>query len=171
MMIKKKVDEKAKMVSEKKKEIRKKKIQKFVYSFKKFFIDLYKNIKNKYVSMDKTAKQVLLIWVCVVLVIVGMIAFVSLNNVFMKKYTDMEKAMDNAALNYVNSTDLYGTKDEKVKLPLKSMLLSNDLTEEDLAHDSCDGFSIVYYDDELEKTVVESYISCDRYTSDFYNDY
>ena len=163
----KKVDEKSKIVSEKKKAIRKKKIKKMISSIKVFF----DSIKDKYISMDKVTKQIIYVWAGVFLVIIAMISFIALSNSAVKKYTDMEEAMNNAALNYAESIDLYGTKDEKVKLPLKSLILSNDIAEKDIAHKSCDGFSIVYYDDELDKTVVESFISCDRYTSEFYNDY
>ena len=51
------------------------------------------------------------------------------------------------------------------------MLLSNDLTEEDIAHKSCDGFSIVYYDDEQDEYVIDSYLNCKKYTSKNYWDY
>lgn len=167
----KKVDEKAKMVSEKKKNIMKKKVRKIVQKVKMFFVDNFNKIKNKYNSLDKFSKQIIFVWLGVLLIIVCMSIFVSLSKASLKKYTNMEQAMDEAAFNYAYNNDVYGTKDEKVILPLKSLLLTDDLSEEDVAHKSCDGFSVIYYDDELEKYIVESFISCDRYTSEFYNDY
>ena len=167
----KKVDEKAKMVSEKKKNIMKMKTKKVMHKVKSFYVNNFNKVKDKYISLDKFSKQILFVWVGILLIIVCMAIFVSLSNASLKKYARMEAAMDEAAFNYSYNNDVYGTKDEKVKLPLKSLLLSNDLSEEDVAHKSCDGFSVIYYDDELEKYIVESFISCDRYTTDFYNDY
>lgn len=167
----KKRDEKAKIVSEKKKEISKKKIKKVLSNIKQFFSDLFDNIKTKYNSMNKTTKQIMFVWLGVFCIIVFMVLFVSLAKLSSKKYINMESAMDKAALNYVESGNMYATKDEKIKIPLKSLLLTEDMSEEDVAHKSCDGYSVVYYNDEDEKYIVESYISCDKYTSDFYNDY
>jgi hypothetical protein len=37
--------------------------------------------------------------------------------------------------------------------------------------DTCDGFSVVYYDDDKSEYVIDSYLNCKRYTSKYYWDY
>lgn len=158
----------------KEKEVLKKKRNNFKKSLKKIgkkikgFIN---NIVDKIKTTNKTVKIIVLVWILIVLLIVGLIVLCAVSNSSREKYYAMEKAMDAATLDYVETTGLYPTKDSKAKIPMESLVLDNYLYESDIADKSCTGYSIVFYNGDDKVYSIESYINCDKYTSKGYNDY
>lgn len=148
------------------KEINRKKKNNLLKIVKRPFVKLVKYIK----SINKTTKLIIGVWTLVLLIILVIALFVSGSNSSRQKYYDMEKAMDNGTLAYVKEMGIYPTKEGKEIIPLEALLLSGDVYDSDVADPSCTGFSIVYYDDENSKHIIESYISCDKYTSKDYTD-
>lgn len=151
----------------KEKELIRKKRKNFIKKIKRYFI----NITNKFKNIDKTNKSIIVVWSIILVTIILMATFLSVNNESRKKYYKMEKAMTDAVLDYVNTENIYPVKDSKAYIPLESLKLGNYIYKSDIVDSSCKGYSVVYYDDTDEKYVVESYISCADYTSKYYNDY
>lgn len=151
----------------KEKEVLRKKRSNFVKKFKKIF----SKIVNKIKGIDSKVKSIIVVWVIIVVTIVLMASLVSCSNQNRAKYYKMEDAMTAAVLDYVETEKIYPVKDSKANIPLESLLLGNYLYKSDVADDSCKGYSIVYYNGDEEQYVVESYISCDEYTSKYYGDY
>ena len=156
-----------KLEKEKSKEVSRKKRSNFVKKIKKIF----SKIVNKIKSIGTKTKAIVLVWVVIILLIVLMALLVSTSNESRAKYHKMEKAMTDAVLDYVKTEEIYPVKDAKANIPLESLLLGNYLYKSDVADDSCKGYSIVYYNGDEEQYVVESYISCDKYTTKYYSDY
>lgn len=150
----------------KEKELSRKKRSNFLKKVKRPFVKLVKYIKG----INKTTKLIIGVWVLVLLVILIISLFVSGSNSSRQKYYDMEKAMDAGTLAYVEEMGIYPTREGKEIIPLEALLISRDVYDTDVADPSCTGFSIVYYDDENSKYVIESYISCDKYTTKDYSD-
>lgn len=147
-------------------EINRKKKNNLLKVIKRPFVKLYKEIGK----INKDTKMIVGVWF-LVLIIISMIAlFVSSSNASRQKYYDMEKAMDAGTLSYVENAGIFPTVDGKERIPLEALLLSGDVYESDVADSSCTGFSMVYYDDENSKYIIESYISCDKYTTRDYTD-
>lgn len=148
------------------KEISRKKKNNLLKIVKRPFVKLYKLFR----TINKDTKMIIGVWF-LVLVILSMIAlFVANTNASRQKYYDMEKAMNAGTLSYVESAGIYPTIEGKERIPLEALLLSGDVYESDVADSSCTGFSMVYYDDENSKYIIESYISCDEYTTKDYTD-
>lgn len=158
---------KEKDVFRKKKNNFKKSMKKIGKKNKSFFTNIIDKIKKT----NRTVKIIVLVWVLVVLLIVGLILLCAFSNSSREKYYEMEKAMDAATLDYVETTSLYPTKDSKAKIPMESLVLDNYLYESDIADKSCTGYSIVFYNGDDKVYSIESYINCDKYTSKGYNDY
>jgi hypothetical protein len=152
---------------EKAKEVSRKKRSNFIKRIKK----IYSKVVNKVKSIDKKTKLIIAVWLVILLIICLLALLVTTSNASRKKYYDMEKSMDNAVLNYVRAAGVYPVKDSKANIPLESLLLGNYIFKKDIADDSCKGYSIVYYNGDEEQYVVESYISCDEYTTKYYSDY
>lgn len=150
----------------KEKELSRKKRSNFIKKVKRPFVKLIKYIK----SINRTTKLIVGVWTLVLLIILVISLFVSGSNSSRQKYYDMEKAMDTGTLAYVEEMGIYPTREGKEIIPLEALLLSRDVYDTDVADPSCTGFSIVYYDDENSKYVVESYISCDKYTTKDYTE-
>ena len=122
-------------------------------------------------GVDKKTKSIIMVWVVVVVLILLMALLVTSSNENREKYYKMEKAMTDAVLDYVKTEGIYPVKDSKANIPLESLVLGNYLYKSDIADDSCKGYSVVYYNGDEEQYVVESYISCDKYTTKYYSDY
>lgn len=152
---------------EKAKEVSRKKRNNLVKKIKKIFAKIVNLIKG----IDKKTKSIIIVWVVVLALILLMGLLVSSSNQNRAKYYKMENAMTEAVLDYVETEGIYPVKDSKANIPLESLLLGNYLYKSDVADDSCKGYSIVYYNGDEEQYVVESYISCDKYTTKYYSDY
>ena len=156
-----------KVEMEKAKAVSRKKRSNLVKKIKKIFVKFASKIKN----INGKAKAIILVWTVVVVLVALLAVLVSSSNESRAKYYKMEDAMTKAVLDYVETEEIYPVKDSKANIPLESLLLGNYLYKSDVADDSCKGYSIVYYNGDEEQYVVESYISCDEYTSKYYSDY
>lgn len=152
---------------EKAKEVSRKKRSNLVKKIKK----MSSKIINIVRGVDKKTKSIIMVWVVVVVLILLMALLVTSSNENREKYYKMEKAMTDAVLDYVKTEGIYPVKDSKANIPLESLVLGNYLYKSDIADDSCKGYSVVYYNGDEEQYVVESYISCDKYTTKYYSDY
>lgn len=148
------------------KELNRKKKSNFLKKVRRPFVKLINYVKG----INKDTKLIVGVWVLVLLIILVIALFVSGSNNSRQKYYDMEKAIEVGTLAYVEEKGIYPTKEGKEMIPLESLLLSGDVYDTDVADSSCTGFSIVYYDDENSKYIIESYISCDKYTTKDYTD-
>lgn len=172
-----KVDVKSSELKDKKKKIAKKKLKKMGAMVKKPF----KAIADKVNKMNQTTKVVVLVWVVVILLISFMALLVGLSKSNREMYYDMEEKLYNATLNYVTEQNVYPTSENKAYIPVESLIIDNYVTKKDFtdrvdrdkdgSKDLCKGYSVVYYNGEEEQYSIESFISCDKYTSKYYNDY
>ena len=172
-----KVDEKKSELKVKKKKIFKKNIKKVLSTIKKPF----KGIINKINKMNHTTKVILLVWIVIILLILFMALLVGLSKNNRTRYYEMEEKLYDATLNYVTNENVYPTKENKAYIPLESLIVGNYASkkvftdnvdrDKDGNDDFCKGYSVVYYNGEEEQYSIESFVSCDKYTSKYYNDY
>jgi hypothetical protein len=66
---------------------------------------------------------------------------------------------------------IYATIDKKITVDLAVLKEEKYLSTTAIDDDTCDGFSVVYYDDDKSEYVIDSYLNCKRYTSKNYWDY
>ena len=93
----------------------------------------------------------------------------------------MEEELYNGTLKYVMDKEIYPTENNKANIPLESLMfekyvdrklfVDNVDKDKDGTKDSCKGYSIVYYNEDEEQYSIESFVSCNKYTSKYYNDY
>ena len=172
-----KVDEKKSELKVKKKKIFKKNIKKVLSTIKKHF----KGLINKINKMNHTTKVILLVWIVIILLILFMALLVGLSKNNRTRYYEMEEKLYDATLNYVTNENVYPTKENKAYIPLESLIVGNYASkkvftdnvdrDKDGNDDLCKGYSVVYYNGEEEQYSIESFVSCDKYTSKYYNDY
>jgi hypothetical protein len=172
-----KVDEKKSELKVKKKKIFKKNIKKVLSTIKKPF----KGLVNKINKMNNTTKVILLVWIVIILLILFMALLVGLSKNNRTRYYEMEEKLYDATLNYVTNENVYPTKENKAYIPLESLIVGNYASkkvftdnvdrDKDGNDDLCKGYSVVYYNGEEEQYSIESFVSCDKYTSKYYNDY
>lgn len=152
----------------------KKKMVRLVKRFKKLgklFVEEVKNLWNKFMSLSKTVRSIVYIWCGVVLVVLVIIVAGHSNNEFLSDYKSLEEKMNDATIDYVQGYRVYRGYDNKLKLDLEVLKEEKLITDDDIADKSCEGFSIVYYDDIDAEYHVDSYINCSKYTTEGYNDY
>lgn len=163
-----KITKKRKGISFKKRLLR---IWKKIKRFGKLFVEEVKNLWNKFIGLPKKVKNIVYIWGAVLLIVLIIIIAGHSNNVFLGDYKDLEEKMNEAAVTYVQGYQLYMSKDNRLNLNLEVLQKEELITNEDISDKSCEGFSLVYYDDLNAEYVVDSYINCDKYTTDGYSDY
>lgn len=137
----------------------------------KLFVEEVKSLWNKFMSLPKTTRNIIYIWCGVVLVILIIIVAGHSNNEFLNDYKRLEEKMNEVTIDYVQTYQIYSGYDNKLKLDLEVLKEENLISDEDIADKSCEGFSIVYYDDIEAEYRVDSYINCSKYTTEGYSDY
>ena len=158
-------------MKKKKKKFTLKKVKKLFLTLWKKVLEKLKDLKDKFMALPVITRKIIYIWSGVV-VIVFILIFASYNNgVLLDKYYSMEKEMNASALDYVETNELYPVIGSKLKLDLEVMKEYNYIYEEDIADNSCEGFSLVYYDDIDKEYVIDSYVNCNKYTTKGYADY
>lgn len=155
----------------KKKKISFKKIKKLFAKIGQAIVDKVKALCKKFKALPDTTKHIVYVWSVILVVIIVLIIVSSSNNDFLKDYQNLEKSMNNGALDYVKTNELYPGKDNKLKLDLDFLLEDNYVYEDEVKDKSCYGFALVHYNDEEEDYVVSSYINCDKYTTEGFSDY
>ena len=161
-----------------KKEVIKKKIKIFLKNIKKIFKKLIKFVKdagiqlwNKFMKLPKKVRLVFYIWFIVIIFVCLFIAISSASKRQLNKYESFEKSMSEASLKYVEDKNIYATKSNKLKINLETLVDEKYLGSFAISDKSCDGISVVYYDDFKEEYIINSYLNCKKYTTDNYWDY
>lgn len=140
---------------------------KFVSFMKNFVVDLYK----KFMELPKKVRYIIGVWVVVVILLVSFIACSNSSKKFYEKYTLFEQNISARALEYVKDRGIYATQDHKLVLDLEILKEENYIGGSELIDNTCEGISVIYYNDEKDEYVIDSYVNCDDYTSKNYWDY
>lgn len=163
-----KMTKKKKSVSFKKRMLR---LVKRLKRLGKLFVEEVKNLWDKFMVLSKSTRTIIYIWCGVLLVVLIIIIAGHSNNVFLDDYKKLETNMNDAATLYAQGYQLYVSKDNRLTIDLEVLKSESLLDEEDIVDKSCEGFSLVYYDDLEAEYVVDSYINCEKYTTEGYSDY
>ena len=99
------------------------------------------------------------------------IAIAISSNKFFDKYKELEQEVNDAALKYVNKNEIYVSKENKLILDIEILQKEKYITNNDFKDKSCEGFSVIYYDDLQEEYKIDSYLNCKDYTTENYWDY
>ena len=140
---------------------------KFVNFIKNFVVDLYK----KFMELPKKVRYIIGVWVVVVILLVSFIVCSNSSKKFYEKYTLFEQNISARALEYVKDRGIYATQDHKLVLDLEILKEENYIGGSELIDNTCEGISVIYYNDEKDEYVIDSYVNCDDYTSKNYWDY
>lgn len=132
-----------------------------------FFKNMYKN----FMSLPKNVRYIICVWGVIVVVILALIIGSSSNAKFLEQYAVMEEELNASALDYVNTKKLYPTMDNKLILDMEVFRDYNYLYDDYVVDDNCTGFSVIYMEESTEKYIINSYLNCDHYTTEGYNDY
>lgn len=160
------------------KESIKKGFKKFLHNIKKAFAKLWKSIKriakqlkDKFMELPKKIRMIIYVWAVVLLLLIIFIAATSGAKNFYAKYNTYESNISEATLKYIKDKNIYTTSDKKIIVDLAVLKEENYVSSLQIDDDTCDGISVVYYDDQKDEYVIESYLNCKRYTSKYYWDY
>ena len=141
----------------------------------KFFKKIWKLVKylmvsayKKFMQLPKKVRYILGVWVVVVILLLSFISCANSSKKFYAKYTKFEKDISVRAVEYVDNTGFYATRDNELILDLEILKEENFIGGSELIDNTCDGYSVVYYDDQKDEFKAKSYINCDKYTSKDY---
>lgn len=155
----------------------KKKVKVLWKKFLKFLRKMWLVVKalvihlyEKFMELPRKIRYVIGVWVAVVIILLVFIGGSDNSKKFYVKYAQYEKNVSARALSYVEQNSFYATKDNKLKLNLDVLKEENYVSKSDLDDDTCEGYSIIYYDDNKDEFVINSYLHCKKYTSEKYWD-
>lgn len=134
-------------------------------------LKLLKSIWDKFMSLPQKVRLIIYVWL---VVIISLLAFIGISNStkkFYSKYELYEKNVSAGALRYVEANNLYTTKENKLRIELATLKEENYVGASDIDDNSCEGISVVYYEDDKEEFAIDTYLNCDKYTSKYYWDY
>lgn len=174
----KKANNKEKKTWNEVKDVLKKKIRKFWIKTKKLCIKIWdyikkvvKQLKDKFMELPKKIRMIVYVWGAVLVVLLLFILATSSSKKFYNKYSTFEDNLSAATLRYVMDKKIYATIDKKITVDLAVLKEEKYLSTIAIDDNTCDGFSVVYYDDDKSEYVIDSYLNCKRYTSKYYWDY
>lgn len=145
----------------------KKYLLKFIGVVTSFFVNLYK----KYMELPRKGRYIIGVWAVVVVLLVLFISCSNSSKRFYERYTLFEQNISARALEYVKDRGIYATQDHKLVLDLEILKEENYIGGSELIDNTCEGISVIYYNDERDEYVIDSYVNCDKYTSKNYWDY
>lgn len=144
------------------------------FSFKKIFKKIgsyFKNLYLKFMALPNKLRCIIYIWSVAVILILILIFGTASNNKLIDRYQNIENIINEAALQYVEVNEIYPSRDNKLKLDVEVLKDLNYVTSKEIDDDTCEGYSLVYYDDESDSYTSKTYINCKKYTTTDYFDY
>lgn len=161
-----------------KKEELKKKCKSTLNKMKKSFKKLLTNIKelcielwDKFMILPAKVRMVICVWLIVIVLVLGFIGISNGSKKFYAKYDQFEKNVSDRALQYIKEKNYFATKDNKIKVNLETLKEEGYVDITHISDETCEGITVVYYDDYKEDYVIDTYLNCKRYTSKNYWDY
>lgn len=145
----------------------KKVIKRILTIVKSFFINLWK----KFMSLSLKIRLIIYVWLIVVISLCAFIIFSNASKKFYAKYEKFENNISTRALQYIKENNFYTTKENKLKVNLETLKEHGYVDVTHISDDTCEGISVIYYDDSKEEYVVDTYLNCKKYTSKNYWDY
>lgn len=145
-----------------------KKIVKFFKKVWKLIKYLVSSLYKKFMTLPRKVRYVLGVWVIVVILLVSFISCANGSKKFYAKYTKFESDISVRAIEYVDANGFYATKDNELFLDLEVLKEGNYIGGSELVDDTCEGYSVVYYDDQKDEFKAKSYVNCKKYTSKDY---
>jgi hypothetical protein len=130
-------------------------------------------IKKKYAEFMKLPKRVRMItyiWLIVLLVLLIVILGTVINNKAQNKYKDMEETIAHAGLKYAEDNLIFASEEEKTKIEMELLIDRSYMFKENVANKTCNGFAVIYFNEEEEKFESKGYINCKKYTTKGYKD-
>jgi len=141
--------------------------------FRKIFKKVRRVIKNCYASfmtLSAKARYIMGVWICVAVLILILIVISQSNQKYLTTYTQIESDISKAAISYVEDKEIYAVANNKLKLQIEVLESMNYLYEDKITDDTCDGYALVYYDQDTEEYLSDSYIACAKYKTKGYED-
>ena len=132
---------------------------------------LLKLLKDKFMDLPQKIRMIIYVWGVVFILLLFLILATGSSKKFYNKYTTYESKVSAAAKSYVEDKNLYATIDKKIIVDLAVLKEENYLGKTELDDTTCEGYSIIYYEDEKSEFIVDSYLNCSKYTSKYYWDY
>lgn len=146
-----------------------KKIKRIFINLLREIGNLFKGLFNKFMQLSVTIRAIICVWVVIVGLLIALVFFGSNNNNFKGTYSELENKMNEAAINYLNKSELYPLSTNKEKLDMQLLLDFSTLVESDIFDNTCVGYSVGYYDEDSDDYVVNSYLNCKKYTTEGYS--
>jgi len=145
---------------------------------KKALINLVKKIANQinklykqFMSLPNHIRKIIYVWAIIIIIVLILALASTSNNQYLNKYSGIETALNEAALKYVKDNKIIPNEENKLRLDinvLKDFGYTNDHVIEDT---TCGGFSLVYFKEDANDYVVNTYLKCKNYTTKGYSDY
>ncbi len=156
----------------------KKKAVNILNKIKKELKKLWSNIKkiakkawDKFMELPKKIRLILYVWVIIIFVLLIFILATNGSKKFYTRYETFENSITERALRYVKDKGIYTTKSNKLIINLETLKEEGYVDSTIIDDDTCEGITVVYYDDEKDEYIIDSYLNCKRYTSKYYWDF
>lgn len=152
----------------------------FLNKLKRCFVEAVKELGEscrklfkKFVALPSKIKIIGGIWIVIFIIILALVISSSNNKKNMKIYQGYEETINKAALEYVERNNLYATRYSKLKIDLEELKDARLITDEDVSDNSCRAYTLVYFDDNKEEYVGNTYLHClkFKYKTDDYDTY
>ncbi len=139
--------------------------------FKNFFKKIgafFVRLKNNFFRLKKNVRYIIYVWVIVVVVLLALIGCSNRNAKKVEAHQKIEAELRNATLTYVTRNEIYPNVANKWKISMDQLKELKYITDKEITDETCNGYSIVYYNENKNDYVVDSYINCKHYTTKNY---
>lgn len=147
-----------------------KKIKRIFINLLKEIGGFFKSLYNKFIRLSFQVRAIIGVWTVICILLVALVFAGSSNSKFLGSYSELESKMNEATVNYFKTYKLYPVYSNKEKVDIQVMLEFSTLYKADIFDDTCEGYSLGYYDEEIDDYVVDSYLNCKKYTTKGYSD-
>lgn len=148
-------------------------LRKIVKFFRKIIRKIKKTVKYAYASfmtLSATTRYIIGVWTGVIVLILLLVLVSQSNQNYLATYTQIESDINKAAISYVKDKEIYAVSNKKLKLQVDVLESMDYLYEDKITDNTCDGYALVYYDQDTDEYLSDSYITCKKYTTKGYGE-
>ena len=137
--------------------------------WRKFLIFVKKQYR-KFMSLPKHIRIISYIWVVVLILLVIVLCGSVKNKNFQDAHKEIEDRISRVAKRYAEDKGIYGSIENNEKIELDVLIDNSYMSRSEISDKTCEGFAVVFYNEDEEHVDTKAYINCKKYTTKGYKD-
>ena len=135
--------------------------KRFLRKIGNFFV----NLKNNFFRLKKKVRYIIYVWLIVIVVLLVLVGCSNHNAKNVEAHQKIEAELRNATLTYVSRNEIYPNVSNKWKVTIDQLKELKYITDSEITDKTCKGYSIIYYNENINDYVEQDDVLMTLYTN------